>query len=266
MLKWLKSRARSIAAIAILFGYVAALWAWRSHDFPTGFYDQCQYAAAYNQDNDCSPYNVYLVALREIGEALSNFGFWNSLLTLAATIVTAFATAYIARFTKTLYLVSRDQLALSHEVERAYVTIGGAPQVQIAEPTATGAIVFPAPPTPARIPTGAFQFTLSNNGKTPGEVWQIGFGFCDANNVPRVPQYAIRRWHQWVGPGIKDEPLVVPYAMPKIEPTAVYARVFYRDIFGGRHSSGFMHLVDRNFGTSEPWPAPAAYTEERDEP
>jgi hypothetical protein len=271
MLKYLKRNWKQIAALAALAIYVGGLLLWWSYDFPTGYYDQCQHASAHNQNNDCSPYNVYLVALGKVGETIGAGAFINAALTIIAAFITAVATVYIARFTKTLYTVSRDQLTHSHQVERAYVTVGGAPQVNITDlgtqttPGTMGGGLTKSLGT-TRIPTGAFQLTLSNNGKTLGDVWQIGIGFCDANQIPPDPQYAIRHWSQRIGPGVKDEPLVVPYAMPSISPLAVYARVFYSDIFGGNHSSGFVHLVNKQFGTSEPWPAPRAYTEERDEP
>ena len=93
---------------------------------------------------------------------------------------------------------------------------------------------------------------------------QLAFGFCEANDVPPIPQYTVLYFQKWIGPGIIDK-LVYVIAVPKLQIPAIYARIFYRDIFGGKHSSGFIHSISKA-GFSEPLLAPAAYTEERDEP
>jgi len=112
---------RSCTAIAALLIYTGGFWIWRSYGFPIG-YETCQYAAAYDQKDNCAPYNVYLVVLRKIGEVATDPNFINALITLIAAIVTAAATVYIARFTVTLARVGKQQVADTRILERAYLS------------------------------------------------------------------------------------------------------------------------------------------------
>jgi len=106
---------------------------------------------------------------------------------------------------------------------------------------------------------------INNYGKTPADLTGIGFGFCDAKSIPPEPIYEHRyRWDQ-VQPGDRGR-AVFPIDIPKDKPaTAVYGRFYYRDIFGGHHSCGFINEIGVEMNRSDPIPAPAAYTEERDE-
>lgn len=231
------------------------LW-WASSGYPL----ERQICASPYRKDECVSYDIILYSARQIVDFLN---YWS-------VLVTAFATAAVAYFTWTIKRINDNQLRLSGQVERAYITVSGAPEVRIVDlgnETVEGPMgggVTKSLGTQKK-PTGAFQLTLSNHGKTPGEVWQIAVGFCDANNIPPNPEYAFRDFRKWIGPGVRDEPLMVPWGIPKLDPPAIYARVFYKDIFGGKYSSGFVHLVSVTMGISEPWPAPAAYTEERNE-
>ena len=83
---------------------------------------------------------------------------------------------------------------------------------------------------------------------------QIAIGFCDAENIPPEPVYDPKPFHDWIGPGTQSRPMdhrPIPTDRPA---TAIYGRLYYRDIFGGSHSSGF---IQRG---SAPLLAPAAYT------
>ncbi len=234
-----------------------ALWIrwWSSWDFAL----EHQIQSCDKTPDDCGSYNIIFFSAWRLAIGIN---YWSAL-------VTAFATAAVAIFTGTIYAINKSQLAHSHQVERAYISIGGFPEVETIDrgtqtlPGAMGGGTTVHIGTYRR-PTGSFQITLTNNGKTPGEILRLGFGFCETNEVPAVPQYNIRDFQKWIGPGTVDK-LVYLIAIPKLKIPAIYARVFYRDIFGDKHSSGFIHSIS-NDSFSEPWPAPAAYTEERDEP
>jgi hypothetical protein len=105
--------------------------------------------------------------------------------------------------------------------------------------------------------TGKFEFHLNNHGKTPGELMKIAIEFCDSSNIPKSPTYKPEPFQDWIGPGTQSRAMKskeIPKGM-----TAVYGRVYYRDIFNLEHSSGFIQSLESDGGT---WPlhAPEAYT------
>jgi hypothetical protein len=167
--------------------------------------------------------------------------------------ITAIATAIIGIFTATLYSISKNQLAHSHQVERAYISGGGVPETKL-EGQFFGSSLRNGEIRQVPVLTGNFELHINNHGKTPGELMQIAIGFCDADNIPPEPIYDPQPFHDWIGPGTQSRPMdhrPIPTDRPA---TAVYGRLYYRDIFGGSHSSGF---IQRG---SAPLLAPAAYT------
>jgi hypothetical protein len=99
---------------------------------------------------------------------------------------------------------------------------------------------------------------ISNNGKTPGELYEIGVGWCEAFSVPENPNYTRIYFREWIGPGTQNRPLQ-QYGIPQnFSYPAIYGRVYYRDIFNEEHSSGFILALDLN-GAS-PVLAPQVYT------
>jgi len=166
--------------------------------------------------------------------------------------------------------VSQDQIAHSHKVERAYISGGGAQEIEVVNRgtqtvrTADGSTMT-IDLGRENIPTGNFVVCVNNYGKTAGELWEVGVGFCDAQNIPEVPIYDRQYRYDWIQPGDRGRP-ILSIAIPKDRPaSAVYGRFFYRDIFGNSHSCGFINRIARP-DESVPILAPAAYTEERDEP
>jgi hypothetical protein len=149
--------------------------------------------------------------------------------------------------------VSKDQIAHSHKVERAYMSCGGVPaRRRQEEPGTDGGIVV------RLILTGEFEVHVNNHGKTTGEFTQIAIGFCDAANIPPEPIYNPEPFHDWIGPGTQSRPMV----WKKIDPpnaSAVYGRIYYRDIFGELHDSGFLQDI-RPDGTTTALKGPPAYT------
>jgi hypothetical protein len=175
--------------------------------------------------------------------------------------VTAVATAFIALFTLTLWLTSRNQLRHAHRVERAYISCGGfgefVPQI------ITGTMGHPIQ---GRRFTGAFQVQVNNHGKTPGETFRFAIEFRNADAVfPAEPIYSnFIHHHNWIGPGTQSRSLfpVEPPANLR-NPMIVYGRVWFRDIFSQtEHWSSFFQSFNRETGDSHSIPPPArAYTD-----
>jgi hypothetical protein len=153
--------------------------------------------------------------------------------------------------------VAQDQIAHSHQIERAYMSAGGVPETRVVivnVPISSEPFAQTIPHAQGRELTGRFEVHINNHGKTPGELMQIAIGFCDADNIPPEPIYDPQPFHDWIGPGTQSRPMdhrPIPTDRPA---TAVYGRLYYRDIFGGSHSSGF---IQRG---SAPLLGPAPYT------
>jgi hypothetical protein len=134
-------------------------------------------------------------------------------------------------------------------LERAYMSGGGVPERQ--RVMGVNGVVGLGDTT------GRFEFHLNNHGKTPGELMKIAIEFCDASNISDFPTYHPEPFHDWIGPNTQSRPMKwkeIPKGM-----TAVYGRVYYRDIFKLDHSSGFIQSLERDGGT-RPLHAPDAYT------
>jgi hypothetical protein len=134
-------------------------------------------------------------------------------------------------------------------LERAYMSGGGVPERQKIM-GASGIVVL------GNL-TGKFEFHINNHGKTPGELMQIAIEFCDRSEIPESPTYHPEPFHDWIGPNTQSRAMKrkeIPEGV-----TAVYGRVYYRDIFKVDHSSGFIQSLEAD-GGSLPLHAPDAYT------
>jgi len=254
---------RRSLGVALLIGIVALCFGSSSYFLPCGDerYGQQHEATSQQRAEESCPSLDYVVA-----ESVVSFA-GNYPNEISAGI-TALATIIVAWFTATIWLINRSQLIHSRQVERAYVSGGGAPQVQETDlgtqtvPGVTGGSMTRHMGI-SRIPTGAFVVCVNNYGKTPAGLEWVGIGFCDAENVPETPSYRfLYRW-DWIQPGDRGRPIFT-VAIPKLM-TAVYGRFYYLDIFGDRHSCGFINEVGAEQNRSDPIPAPATYTEERNE-
>jgi hypothetical protein len=164
-------------------------------------------------------------------------------------------TAILAFFTYRLYTATDGLLRHAPKVERAYISGGGVQTFNIVD-TKLGAraalaeIGIGLPPTQTRISTGSFEIQISNNGKTPGELYEIGVGWCEAFSVPENP---ITRGYI-LGNGLAPAPRIghcSSMRYPKnLSYPAIYGRVYYRDIFNEEHSSGFILALDLNGASS----------------
>ena len=136
--------------------------AWESSLIPH-YVKDCSYNYETGQQ-ECTFNNILLLALGQIPKSLD----------VISALITAVATGVIAWFTRTIWLINRSQLTHSHQVERAYISVSGFPDVETLNlgtqtvPGTTGGVAT-IDLGARRTPTGNFQITLTNNGKTPGE-------------------------------------------------------------------------------------------------
>jgi hypothetical protein len=71
-----------------------------------------------------------------------------------------------------------------NKIERAYLSGGGARAKRI---------IRVLPPNQTVLEdTGEFQFHVNNYGKTPGTLYQLGYGFCDEGSIPLHPEYTFQ--------------------------------------------------------------------------
>jgi hypothetical protein len=111
-------------------------------------------------------------------------------------------TGMLATFTYFLFRATRGLLRHTPQVERAYISGGGVPVMEVAEYTAsTSGPTFPeSSPSityvPIPKPTGQFELHINNHGKTPGSnLPKLGSGsatllqcrprHCHGNGVAR---------------------------------------------------------------------------------
>jgi hypothetical protein len=126
-----------------------------------------------------------------------------------------------------------DQIAHAHQVERAYISGGGAP---IGDRAVTKDGITKAVPL--------FQLDINNYGKTPGKLLEYGIGWCEIDEVPNLPTRPEYEWHffrDMIQPGRPSRPIAHLLIPIKDIPSAViFGRFGYRDIFGQPHSDGFI--------------------------
>jgi hypothetical protein len=87
-------------------------------------------------------------------------------------------TLLLASFTGFLWKATAGLLRHTPQIERAYISGGGVPVME------TEYIASAQAFTPISKPTGQFEVHINNHGKTPGELTEIGMGFCEAMAVP----------------------------------------------------------------------------------
>jgi hypothetical protein len=173
--------------------------------------------------------------------------------------VTAAATVIIAWFTGTIWLINRRQLRHSRKTERAYVSGGIATQFEATgewRPMSGGAGMRQV--TEPRW----VAVTVDNHGKTPAFISEIAVAICPRDKIPLVPRYdGIRRLIAIsVSPGVIGLLTQIQLEFADVDGQAVYGRVYYDDIFGASHSSGFIRQM-RGTVKGDAIEAPSSYTE-----
>jgi len=123
-------------------------------------------------------------------------------------------------------------------IERAYVSGGG----------------------PYSLELQRFVLDVNNFGKTPAYLHRVEIGFCEATDIPEVPNYEPGEHSFDIFdhlPPISKKPhyrfIEVPahYREP-----AIFGRFHYTDIFNSRRSAGFILSVDRRNGITQAINAP----------
>jgi hypothetical protein len=188
---------------------------------------------------------------------------WQTLLAGAAAIVGGLAAyragvkqaraTHQATETSTKSMLERSRL-----VERAYISGGGVRATEPFDISAHGTVRFRE--------TGEFEFHINNYGKTPGVLYQLGFGFCDETAIPEVPDYKFQYRHSPIDPGRRGEPIARHRIPPQFSRPVVYGRFYYKTIFGTRHSSGFIYRILPNSGPEPIYPPNNGFIREQDEP
>src|SRR5207248_2719559 len=145
------------AVLAALFAMEVASWI--VSRVPPCIVDAAKYGRYYAENNECpAPHVFFVVSLARILEAVGHE--W----------VTAIATAVIAAFTATIFAINRKQLKHSQHVERAYISGGGAlemEEIDLGTETiqdVTGTVTRHK--GIQRKPTGNFVLCVNNYGKT----------------------------------------------------------------------------------------------------
>jgi hypothetical protein len=145
-------------------------------------------------------------------------------------------TGLLATFTYLLFGATRGLLRHTPQIERAYISGGGIPVMEVAGYASTSGPTLPGSSggsttyIPIPKPTGQFELHINNHGKTPGELTQIGIGFCDAFAVPPTPDYTLLYFQEWIGPGVQSWPLHRIPIPANFSSPAIFGRFYYRDI------------------------------------
>jgi hypothetical protein len=153
---------------------------------------------------------------------------------------------------------TKSMLERSRLVERAYISGGGVRATEPSDISATGIVRFRE--------TGEFEFHINNYEKTPGILYQLGFGFCDETAIPEVPDYSLLYRHNPIDPGRRGEPIARYLIPPEYSRPVVYGRFYYQTIFGTRHSSGFIYRILRNTGPQSISRPSIEFIRDQDEP
>jgi hypothetical protein len=192
--------------------------------------------------------------------------------------LTAIATGAVAYFTWTIKRINVSQLERSQEVERAYVSGGGARNlrqrtVRDEDEIPINASVLPQPDGTFIIfeTTRFFQLHINNHGKTPGRLHHARVGYCDAAAPPDDPPYG-PMFPQFdnIGPGTQSRFLRLIEMPPpeRFARTAICGRFYWADIWGREWSSGFIYEIPGGAALpndSLSIEAPLIYTEDRPE-
>jgi hypothetical protein len=129
--------------------------------------------------------------------------------------------------------LSKENALHLRKVERAYVSGGGAP-TRDRQPITRSGVTKSA---------YLFKLCINNYGKTPGEILEYGVGWCNADEVdklPARPQYKWFFYRDMVKPGIGSHGIKWLEIPEGISKAVIFGRLGYRDIFGECHSDGFI--------------------------
>ena len=159
-------------------------------------------------------------------------------------------------------------------MERAYISGGGAPEIQqiSADAARRAGVQFPGDFEGAiNIETGQFLLQINNYGKTPARLIEYGIGWCDAGAIPERPTYEWTYFRDWIQPGRGTRTIARIRIPTEFSRPVIYGRFRYLDIFNAPHSEGFIQrggtpiLAPRAFNESDPaWDLPNVYEHPRE--
>ena len=225
------------------------------------------YAASYvSYENQAHHYDgyeksaIFLISFAwapfgEIGFFISNYSEGIS------AGITAAATVAVAWFTFTIWKTNQNQLTYSQQVERAYISGGGAPILEEVNTLTMGGVTYY--PRSGQRPvkhfreTGWFRLDINNHGKTKGQIVEYGYGWCEVNKVADLPERPVYKWVYYrdqIGPGTQSRP--IKRVKIPADKRIIFGRYGYVDIFGKCHSDGFIQQAGIPIA-----PPHASYTE-----
>lgn len=153
---------RIVVFLALALAFAVWIQWWAS----SGFILEHQICSEPNNQNDCASYNVLFYSAWLLGKAIDR---WSAL-------ITAVATGAIGYFTWTIWRVHQNQLTHSHQIERAYISGGGSPEVRITNfgtqtvqtlgISTSGTMTVPI--APERTSRDFLKSELTTTGKLPG--------------------------------------------------------------------------------------------------
>ena len=246
MTKRLRDAALTVVALLFILGFESG--------FLPLYIDVCS-KNPHAGDKECAAHNVSVYLLLTIGSIIDEHN----------GVLTAIFTAIIGYFTFTLWRSHDEQINSNYRIERAYISalgLGFNGTVQSLGSGTRSVTRFPGGPP------NWVEVTVSNFGKTPGEIVDVRVAFLDGDIPAEPPSFAEGEIHYanfWLKPDTQNHSVkLVP--IPGLNRPIAYGRVFYRDIIQKKlHSCGFILEITSADG-SQPIRAPRAYSEDRDEP
>ncbi|MGD0023880.1 MAG: hypothetical protein ABSC37_04495 [Xanthobacteraceae bacterium] len=174
--------------------------------------------------------------------------------------IAAVATVVVAWFTRTIYVINRNQLKFSRQVERAYVFARVVAKEEKIEGVTVKGIVMKHP-----VSVWYVDVALDNHGKTPAYVSELALSSCLVEellkpaDLPLDYERSKLLANVSVGPSATEIPTHRRRELREAAGKVMYGRVYYTDIFGDSHSSGFIYRVHQK-GIAAPFQAPPEYT------
>ncbi len=171
--------------------------------------------------------------------------------------IAAMAAVIIAIFTAIIKGINRKQLKHGHQVERAYVFARLVPKTEDLPGTFQG--------TPKTISVEYVEVVLDNHGKTAGYVDDVALSSRPPEQSPKPADLAVdyerSKWEMGISipPGGTGVRVTKRFELRGVKGHVVYGRVYYRDIFGDSHTSGYIQWVMSN-GTPAPYRAAPEFT------
>jgi hypothetical protein len=171
--------------------------------------------------------------------------------------ITAVATAIIGYFTWTIWRVNRSQLNHARQVERAYVF------ARIVLRTEDLPGMVQGTPTIVHVPY--VEVVFDNHGKTPADISELALDCCIVEALPKPSDLKIDYERSkllanvQIGPGALEVRSHRKRELREAQGKVMYGRVYYVDIFGDQHSTGFIYRIF-HVGIAAPIEASAEYT------